>query len=388
MKYAFYKEKEIKKKLCDFVLNSDQLSLGSKCLEFETKFANYQNRKYAVMFNSGSSANLVLIQVLLNLGMLKKGDKVGFSAVTWATNVMPLVQLGLRPMPVDVSLENLNVSSADFLKVLENNELKVLFMTNLLGFCADLDKISEICRQKGIVLIEDNCESLGSVLKGKKLGNFGLASTFSFYVGHHMSTIEGGMVCTDDEAVYDVLLMTRSHGWDRNLDKDKQRKLRKENDIDDFYAKYTFYTSGFNLRSTEINAFIGIEELKHIDEVLRIRNEVFSVFEKAVKGNADFQKFNLEHMEFVSNFAYPVLCKDQELFEKYRRRFIENDVEIRPILSGCMLKQPFFKDYMKENGLNFECPNAEQIHKLGFYIPNNPDLTPEELDLLSSLLGG
>ena len=172
---------------------------------------------------------------------------------------MPLLQLGLKPAPIDVSLDNLNVDSNNLLLILENMPIKVLFITNLLGFCADLNKIKEICEKKGIILIEDNCESLGSELNGIKLGNFGLASSFSFYVGHHLSTIEGGMVCTDDEILYEMLLMVRAHGWSRNLKKEKKEELRKNNGIEEFYNDYTFYTLGFNLRPTEITGFSGLE---------------------------------------------------------------------------------------------------------------------------------
>ena len=237
IKSTFYKEKETKDKLCEFIINSPVFSMGKKCLEFELEFSKYQGINHSVFINSGSSANLVLIQSLLNIGILKKNDPIGFSALTWATNTMPLLQLNLNPIPIDVSLENLNINSKNLLDILDQTELKALFITNLLGFCGDLDKIKEICEEKGIILLEDNCESLGSELNNKKLGNFGLASTFSFFVGHHMSTIEGGMVCTNNEELYNSLLMVRAHGWSRNLNKEKQEELKKQHSIDNFYNR-------------------------------------------------------------------------------------------------------------------------------------------------------
>lgn len=386
VKSTFYNEAETKKKLCDFILNSEKLSMGQKCLEFETQFAKYQGRRYAVMFNSGSSANLALVQVLLNLGMLNKKSMVGFSGLTWATNVMPLIQLGLEPVPIDVSLKNLNVCSDNLLHVLEKVQLDALFITNLLGFCGDLDKISEICREKGIVLIEDNCESLGSALNDVKLGNFGLASTVSFYVGHHMSTIEGGMICTDDKNLYDMLLMTRAHGWDRNLSHSKQKKLMKENNIDDFHAKYTFYTLGYNLRPTEINAFLGIEQLKYIGKIINLRCKHFHKFNEIANQNLDFHKLDASHMSFVSNFAYPLVCKDFNNFEKYKKKFVENDIEIRPIVGGYIVEQPFFKHYENIKKINFACPNAKKANIFGFYFTNRSDLTQDELELIENLL--
>lgn len=386
IKSTFYDESNIKKKLCDFIINSDKLSMGSKCQEFETKFSDYQGRDHSVFFNSGSSANLALIQSLLNLGKLLPEDKVGFSALTWATNVMPLLQLNLNPVPIDVSLENLNVGPDNLLEVLKKTKLKTLFITNLLGFSGDLDKITKICEEEGIILLEDNCESLGSELNSIKLGNFGIASTSSFYVGHHMSTVEGGMVSTNNKELYDMLLMVRSHGWDRNLDSDKKNNLRKKNDIDDFYSKYTFYVLGYNLRPTEISAFLGLEQLNHIDTINKIRNENFKLFDKAAKSNPKFLKLNLDHMSFVSNFAYPLICKDKESFREYKEKFEKNDIEIRPIVGGSIVEQPFFRDYVKKNNLDFNCPNAKKIHQFSFYIPNNPELTEEEKDLICKLL--
>ncbi len=377
MKNTFYEEEKVKQKLCDFILNAERLSIYERCQEFEKKFAEYQGRKYAIMVNSGSSANLVLIQSLLNLGVLKKGDNVGFSALTWATNVMPIIQLGLNPIPVDISQDNLNMDSKSLLEIKE--PLKALFVTNLLGFCGDLDKIKEICGEKGIILIEDNCESLGSEFKGKKLGNFGFASSFSFFVGHHLSTIEGGMVCTDDEELYNMLIMTRSHGWSRGIHEDQKEKLEKKYSIDSFYEPYTFYFPAYNLRPTEINAFIGNEQLKYINEIHQKRNDNFNKYEEIVKDNSDFQKLDFSHMDFISNFAYPLIFKDKETFEKYKKKFSEK-VEIRPLVGGCIPNQPFFKN---KNG---EYPNAEKIDNLGFYIPNNPDLTEEEIKTIQKLL--
>ena len=377
MKDTFYKEKETKEALCEFITNANILSLNEKCKEFEEEFSKYQGRKYSVLFNSGSSANLSLIQALLNLKKIKYGDNVGFTALTWATNVMPLVQLGLNPIPIDVSLENLNTNLKQLQDVSE--ELKCLFITNILGFCGDLDKIKEYCDKNNIILIEDNCESLGSKLNGKKLGNFSLGSTFSFFVGHHLSTIEGGMVCTDNLELYNMLLMVRSHGWDRNLDKETQLVLKNKHNVEDFYRAYTFYYPGYNLRPTEITGFIGLEQLKYLEEVNQKRNNNFSKYMEATKDNLDILLLKLNHMDFISNFAYPMVFKDKETFEKYKSRF--SDVEIRPIIGGSMTKQPFLSS-------NHSCPNAEQIHKFGFYIPNNPYLTEEEINFLTNLIKG
>jgi CDP-6-deoxy-D-xylo-4-hexulose-3-dehydrase len=378
MKNTFFNEKETRKKLADFLISSPKLSMDVKCKEFENDFAKYQGRKYAVLVNSGSSANLALLQALVNLGTLKKGDKVGFSAVTWATNVMPLIQLGLEPIPIDVSENNLNVDIENLESCKE--KLKVLFITNLLGFSGSINKIKSYCEKNNILLLEDNCESLGSKVNGVKLGNFGLASTCSFFVGHHLSTIEGGMICTDDFDLYNMLSMVRAHGWSRGVDKKVAEKLKEKYGVNDFYNKYTFYYSAYNFRPTEITGFLGVDQLKYIEEIHKRRADNFKKFLASSNKNPDFVKLDFSHMEFISNFAFPVICKSKNDFVKYTELF--KDVEIRPIVGGSMVEQPFFK------GTKISCPNAKKIHEFGFYLPNNPDLTKEEIQIICKLLEG
>ena len=377
---TFYNESETKRKLSDFILSAEQLSMGPKCKQFEKEFSEFQGRKYSVLFNSGSSANLALIQALLNLGVLKKGDNIGFSALTWSTNIMPLIQLGLNPVPLDISLKNLNVNSEDLLR--SKKKLKALFITNLLGFSGDLDRIKKICKERKIILIEDNCESLGSELKGKKLGNYGLASTTSFFVGHQFSTIEGGMVCTDNEELYDALSVVREHGWGRRLSERKREILKQKHNINDFYAPYTFYTLGYNLRPTEITGFLGCAQLKYLDEMVLTRERNFLRFQEVVNLNPDLIKIEVPNMNRISNFAFPLVFRNEELFEKYKKKFSEV-AEIRPLVAGSVVEQPFFSS-LKKRGENY--PNAKQVHKLGFYFPNREDLTESEIKVLLDLL--
>lgn len=274
IKSTFYKEKVTKQRLSNFIQNSNHLSFDKVCESFEQQFSEWQGRKECILLNSGSSANLAIIQALLNLNKLKKGDKVGFSAVTWSTNVMPIIELGLVPVPIDVELDTLNVSKRTVKQCLQKHSLKALFLTHLLGFCDDIDLIALFCKDKKILLIEDTCESLGSVYKGKKLGNFGFASTFSFYVGHHMSTIEGGAVCTDNEDLATMLRLVRAHGWDRNLTFAKQESIRKKFHLNSsFYNRYTFYDLGYNLRPTEITGYLGKIQLKYLPEIIKKRQK-------------------------------------------------------------------------------------------------------------------
>lgn len=378
IKSTFYKEKLVKKQLSKFILESSQLSIGVECKKFENNFSKWQKRKFCVMMNSGSSANLAIIQALLNLNRIKRGDTVGFSAITWSTNIMPLIQLGLKVIPVDVEMDTLNISSKKLLNVINKSPIKVLFLTNLLGFCDDIDEIKKICNKKNIILIEDNCESLGSVYKKNKLGNFGLASTFSFYVGHHLSTIEGGAVCTDDEDLQTMLQLVRAHGWDRNLTEKRQLMIRLAHNVNStFYSRYTFYDLGYNLRTTEINGFIGNTQMKYIGEILKKRNKNFLKLAKNIYKRIDlYYPIKYSHMDFISNFAFPVVCRSKairdELVEKCR-----DLIEIRPIVGGDMSSQPFYRKYVKKN--NDFNSNARLIHDQGLYFGNNPELTDGEI---------
>src|SRR3990167_8715928 len=319
IKSTFHNEKATKDALCKFIKKSEKLSIGEECKKFEHNFAKYQGRKHCVLVNSGSSANLALIQALINLGKIKKGDSVGFSAITWSTNVMPLIQLGLNAVPVDVELYTLNVSSFKLKDLLKKHKISMLFLTNLLGFCDDIDEIKFICKRERIILVEDNCESLGTVYRGTKLCNFGLASTFSFL--------------------------------------------------------------GYNLRTTEINGFIGNLQIKYLNEIIEKRKNNF--FKMALPIYSIAKKYypiKHNHIDLLSNFAIPIVCRTKEI----RNELVEkckDKIEIRPIVGGDMVMQPFFRKYIP-NADNFINPNAKLIHEQGLYFGNNPELTEEEMQMI------
>lgn len=380
---TFYKEKETKRKLVEFIRKADILSMHDECRQFEKSFAQKQGRKYALFVSSGSTANLALIQALLNTGKISRGDKVGFSTITWSTNVMPLIQLGLEPIPIDCELESLNISVKTVKASYAKDKFKALFVTNVLGFGGELNKIALFCKENKIVFIEDNCESLGSKIGDTLLGNFGLASTFSTYVGHHLSTIEGGLVCTDDEDFYYMLCMVRAHGWDRNVPEKKRVELGKKHKIDKFASKYTFYDLAYNFRPTDIQGFIGNLQLNYWDEIVGKREKNYRLYEKAANNNSDIYQYNVPYMSVISNFTYPLVFKTKALYKKYRDRFVKHNVEIRPVIAGNITRQPFFKKYVSKT---YATPVSELVHKNGFYIANNPELTKSELALLCSLL--
>lgn len=384
MKNAFLNELETKEELAKFILASKRLSMDEYCARFEEEFAAFQGTKEAVLFNSGGSANLAMLQALKNLGILKDGDSIGFSALTWSTNLMPIIQLGMHPVPVDCEPTTLNAMSNNLKERLQETDLQAFFITNALGFAGDLDAIRDICRARNIILLEDNCEALGTELPAGKAGNFGEMASFSFFVAHHMSTIEGGMVCTDDEDLAEMLRIVRANGWDRNLRAVQQHKWRKKHNINsEFDAKYTFYDLGYNLRPTEITGFLGCYQLKFLKDNIAVRERNYLTLEAAVKENSDLVALDRSHISVLSNFAFPVLCKTPEIRNRYLSQFSGAGVEIRPMIAGNIQNQPFYRKYITKT---YGLPGTDKIHECGFYCGNYPELTKNDLQTLSSCL--
>jgi CDP-6-deoxy-D-xylo-4-hexulose-3-dehydrase len=384
MRKAFLREEETKKALAAFILTADRLSMDIECEKFEDKFAQYQQSKHAVLFNSGGSANLAMLQALKNLGKLKEGDKVGFSALTWSTNTMPIIQLGMIPIVLDCQPETLNTMSDHLLERLQTTNLQALFITNILGFTGDIDIIKRICEARNIILIEDNCESLGTELPEGRTGNFGIGGSFSFFVAHHMSTIEGGMVCTNDDDFAEMLRIVRANGWDRNLTAEQQQKWRTKFGIEsEFQAKYTFYDLGYNFRPTEITGFLGQYQMQFFEENITKREQNYLRIEKVIKENPDFVYLKHDHIKTLSTFAFPLVCKTPELRKFYLSKFVEAGVEIRPMIAGNMQEQPFYKKYVTEL---YDMPGANMMHANGFYCGNYPELLEEDLVVIENLL--
>tara|TARA_R110002096_G_scaffold353319_1_gene546572 strand:- start:1939 stop:2781 length:843 start_codon:yes stop_codon:yes gene_type:complete len=250
-------------------------------------------------------------------------------------------------------------------------------LVSVLGLVPNMDKIVELCDKYNVMLLEDTCESMGCEYKGKKLGTFGDMSSFSTYFGHHISTIEGGFVSTDDKEIYELLLSLRSHGWDRDLSEETQIKLQNEWEVDSFDSMYTFYYPGYNLRSTDLQAFIGLSQIDKLDDWGKKRESNFKMYQKLIKN--DYWKVNPQDDSFISNFAYPVIHPNRDKIVKVLQ---ENNVEVRPMICGSMGTQPF---YVKKYG-RLELPNVSVVDKYGFYVPNNPKLTTDEISFICNLI--
>jgi CDP-6-deoxy-D-xylo-4-hexulose-3-dehydrase len=250
----------------------------------------------------------------------------------------------------------------------------------VLGLSPDMDKIIELCEKYDVILLEDNCESQGSTYKGKKLGNFGLMSSFSTYFAHTMSTIEGGVISTNDEKIYHTLLQLRSHGWDRDLPDSKQEELRDKWNVNNFSTLYTFYIPGFNLRSTDLQAKIGIDQLDKVDSMIENRYKNFLYYKSKLENKVWFPK-TIEN-SYTSNFAIPVVTRSQKDKENLIKDLEENNIVCRPLISGSMGTQPFYKKLYGENKL----PNCTKIDECGLYVPNHDKLTIEDIDRICKVL--
>jgi CDP-6-deoxy-D-xylo-4-hexulose-3-dehydrase len=309
-----------------------------------------------------------------------KNNKVVLPGLCWATDLAPILQLNLEPILCDVDLETLAVDLDELEKIFIEEKPSTLLLVSILGFSPKMNEILELCKKYDVILLEDNCESQGTKFKGTKLGNFGLMSSFSTYFGHTMSTIEGGVITANDEEIYNMLLQLRSHGWDRDLSESKQQELRKEWGVSNFSALYTFYVPGFNLRSTDLQAQLGIQQLLKVDGMINNRFQNFLYYKSKLEGKTWFPKTFSD--EFTSNFAIPVITKSSEDKENLIKELEENNIACRPLISGSMGTQPFYKKLYGENKL----PNCSIIDDRGVYVPNHDKMTKEDIDRVCSIL--
>jgi CDP-6-deoxy-D-xylo-4-hexulose-3-dehydrase len=356
-----------------------RLTKGELTPQFEDKWSNWLGTNHSIFCNSGSSANLLMLWALIEAGRITRDAKIVVPSVAWATDLAPVMQLGMTPILCDSNLDDLSVDMDHLETIFKETRPEVLLLVSVLGLVPDMNKIVELCNKYNVILLEDTCESMGSTYNGQKLGTFGLMSSFSTYFGHHISTIEGGIVSTNDEELYEILKAIRSHGWDRDAATKFSSQLREQWNTSDFDSLYTFYFSGFNLRSTDLQAYIGLEQIDKLEDICRSRNQNFKIYQKEL---SDYRPYILDYPEnFISNFAYPVIAKNRnEIVERLQKA----NIEVRPMICGSMGTQPF---YVKKYGKK-ELPNVSIIDKYGFYVPNHPGLSEQEILKITNIIKG
>ena len=361
--------------LIDWLKTYPRLTKGQLTLDLEQKWSNWLGVEHSIFCNSGSSANLLMLWALVEAGRITRDAKIVVPSVAWATDLSPVIQLGMTPILCDSNLQDLSVDLEHLENIFKESNPDVLLLVSVLGLVPDMKAVLKLCNKYGVILLEDTCESMGSKYAHKKLGSYGLMSSFSTYFGHHISTIEGGFVSTNDEELYEVLKSIRSHGWDRDASSEYSKSLRRNWNTSDFDALYTFYHSGFNLRSTDLQAFIGLGQIDKLDTICNTRNENFKVYEDEL---SKFKPYIKNH-GFISNFAYPMIHPNRDLIVKELQK---EDIEVRPMICGSMGTQPF---YVKKYGRK-ELPNVSIIDKYGFYVPNHPGLTKADILKITSII--
>ena len=358
-----------------------QLTKGPLTPIFENKFAKWLGSKDSVFVNSGSSAILLGLAALKFGGKLKN-DKIIVPDLSWATDVSSPLVLGLNPILIDANKEDLSVDLDRLEWIFKRENPSAFILVSVLGLVPDMEKIVELCETYDVLLIEDVCESLGSEYKGKKLGTFGCMSFFSLYYGHHISTIEGGMVCTSDDDIKDLLLMIRSHGWDRDLDQNSKDRLRSVNRVDDFSAQFAFYLPGLNVRSTDLQAAIGLGQVDKIDKFSKIRNRNFKLYQELLS-DEDSRLNIIDRDEcFISSFCYPIVSHDKDAIVK---RLRDNGVECRPLIAGSLTMSPMWRKFGTGHT---NIPVSTEINKYGFYVPNHQGMTEEDVKNIVKLIKG
>jgi CDP-6-deoxy-D-xylo-4-hexulose-3-dehydrase len=356
--------------------------MGEEVARFEADFAVYFNVKYAVMVNSGSSANLLAVAAMCfkEKNPLKSGDEVIVPSLSWATTYFPLSQYGMKLVFVDIDKETLNIDALQIERAI-TAKTKAIMVPSILGNPAELVKIKEICKRNNLYLIEDNCESMGATLDDKYVGTYGDCGAFSCFYSHHISTMEGGIIVTDDDELYQILLSLRAHGWTRQLPKDN---LLVTKDDDEFYEQWRFILPGYNLRPLEMSGAVGVEQLKKLPELLRVRRanakHFASLFEQS---ESVFRQAELGESSW---FGFSLVLKDSASMTRKSilKKFKEEGVDSRPIISGNFLRQPVMKHL--DHRIVGEHVNAEYVHDNGLFVGNHGADIRKELDGIKTII--
>ena len=370
-----------RKVAANFLLKSNIFTQSKKVKEFETLWSKWLGVKYSVFVNSGSSANFL---TMLAVKYLYGTGKVIVPPLTWNSDIVSVIKNDFKPVFVDINLNDLAMNNDEIIKNIDKNT-KVVFLTHAQGFNGLTDKLLKELKKRKIILIEDVCESHGAKFKKKKLGTFGFASNFSFYYAHHLSTIEGGMVCTNNKKFYETIKMLRGHGLLRESGNSTyESKIKKK--YKNLSPNFIFMYSAFNMRNNEVQAVIGINQLKRLNKNNSIRAKNFEFFLKNLNKDKFFTNFKISGN---SNYAFPIILRSKSI--KYRNKFEQymkkNGIEFRRgnAGGGNQMRQPYIKSYLKK--INFKkFKNVEHVHNFGYYIGNYPTLKKNKISKIVKIL--
>ena len=362
------------------VIRSNMYTMGQEVRKYEEDFAKRFGTKYAIMVSSGSTANLLAIAALVYSHRLPRGSEVIVPAVSWSTTYAPLEQFGMKVVFVDIDKETLNIDLNSLRRNI-TNKTKMILLVNLLGNPNDFDVIRDMCKGKDIIIMEDNCESLGAKYNDKQAGTFGIVGTYSSFYSHHICTMEGGTVVTDDDQLYEYMLAVRAHGWTRNL---PDNSTIYEKRSDPFYESFNFIIPGFNIRPLEMEGAIGQEQLKKMDGMIKQRRK-----------NAEYFKNRMQKFEDIriqkeigesSWFGFALLLQGKLLGQRDKivHALRENGIETRPIVAGNFTRNKVI-EYM-DYSIPEKLVNADDIHFNGFFIGNHSSNNNKEIDYFIKVL--
>ena len=366
------------------VIASGMFTMGPKVAQFERDFAEYIGSKYAVMVNSGSSANLLMVAALFYTKndslKLNPGDEVIVPAVSWSTTYYPLYQYGLKIKFVDIDLQTLNYD-LEQLRGAIGPKTRAVMAVNLLGNPNDFSKIKSIIGDRQITLIEDNCESLGAEFEGKKAGSFGVMGTFSSFFSHHISTMEGGLIVTDDEALYHILLSLRAHGWTRNLPKENHVCGTKGDDP--FEESFRFVLPGYNVRPLEMSGALGIEQVKKLPHLISERRKNGTLLQSALGSHPEL----LIQTEIGNSswFGFSLVIKPGSSWTRKElvKKLMDLGFECRPIVTGNFAKNEVVKYFDSE--VHGQLKNAEYVDRNGLFIGNHHYSIADAIEALKKI---
>jgi len=368
--------KEDRKVLSDFILKTRRFTNGPKVKQFEKAWSKWLGCKYSVMVGSGAASNYITTSIVREL----KGQKgeIIVPPIGWVSDISSVINTGFTPVFVDVDVDTMAISF-EKIKAAVTGDTKAIVLVHALGFNGINDQIIELAKERDILLIEDCCESHGATHKNKKVGTLGDMSCFSFYFGHHMTTIEGGMLCTNNEEIYELARMFRSHGMTREASAKTQRKYAKP----DINPLFTFAVPGYNMRSTEVNAVLGLAQIKRLDDNIKARQKNLDIWLEHLNSNLYFTDFKVEGS---SNYALPLIVKEKGKMDDICGLLEEQKVEYRlgTAGGGNQARQPYLLKYNFK--ISESLDNSNFIHDYGLYIGNHPDLTEKQIiDLVRRL---
>ena len=382
IKYPLAKEtinEEDVNALCEWLKSYPRLTKGNLTVQVEKDWAEYIGTKYAVFNNSGSSANLLMVAAAVQCGLIPN-KKIVVPSVGWVTTISPAIQLGLEPIMCGSDKNTFGIDLDQLEKICERERPDAVIFVQVLGVPHYKERLLSLKDKYGFVLLEDACAALGArYADGTMVGTVGDMSSFSFYFGHQLSTIEGGMVNVNNKELYDMLLMLRSHGWAKDLDKETYDDMMLKNGVDDFHSPFTFFIPGYNLRSTDLQAFLGIRQIKKAAWASENRNKNHVLYAEKLRGYVEFQEWGDSYPVSIS---FGAIADSTEHRREIVNRLVDNGIETRIFSAGNLGRHPFWTNLYDE----FEDRQSDKIHSRGFFVPNYPELTEEEINFICDVI--